>query len=71
MDPQKMKEVYERLEQLDDRLGHKLRGRGGPSRLSTEQLEDRMRDLAQYTTELRDIVRELVLVFARPPGGAR
>jgi hypothetical protein len=67
MDPQKLKEVYERLEQLDDRLGHKLRARGGPGRLSVEQLEDRMRDVVAYTSELRELVRDFVLCFARPP----
>jgi hypothetical protein len=66
MDPQKLKEVYEQLEALDDRLGHRLRGRGGPSRLSQEQLEDRLRDLVTYTSELRELTRDLVLCFAKP-----
>jgi hypothetical protein len=66
MDPQKLKDVYERLEALDDRLGHRLRGRTGPSRLTPEQLEDRLRDLIVYTSELRELVRDLVLSFAKP-----
>jgi hypothetical protein len=66
MDSQKLKEVYERLELLDDRLGHRLRARPGPARQSVEQLEDRLKEVVEYTTELRDLVRDLVLCFARP-----
>jgi hypothetical protein len=67
MNPDKLKEVYERLESLDDRLGHKLRARGGASRATLEQLEDRVRDLTTYTSELRELVRDLVLAFASNP----
>jgi len=67
MNPDKLKEVYERLEALDDRLGHKLRARGGASRATLEQLEDRVRDLTTYTSELRELVRDLVLAFASKP----
>lgn len=68
MDSEKLKEVYERLESLDDRLGFRIRERGGPSRATLEQVEDRQRDLALYTSELRELVRDLVLAFAvRPP----
>jgi hypothetical protein len=67
MDPQKLKEVYERLEVLDDRLGHRLRTRStGPARATLEQIEDRVKDLAAYTSELRELVRDLVLAFAKP-----
>jgi uncharacterized protein involved in exopolysaccharide biosynthesis len=66
MDPQKLKEVYERLELLDDRLGHRLRARPGPARQSIEQIEDRLKEVAEYTVELRELVRDLVLCFARP-----
>jgi DNA-binding ferritin-like protein len=64
MDPQKLKEVYERLEALDDRLGHRLRARGGPARATLDQVEDRVKELAEYTSELRELVRDLVLAFA-------
>jgi uncharacterized protein involved in exopolysaccharide biosynthesis len=67
MDPNKLKEVYERLEALDDRLGHRLRSRGGPARASLEQLEDRVKDLSAYASELRDLVRDFVLAFATKP----
>ncbi len=66
MDPLKIKDVYERLELLDDKLGHKLRARQGPGRLTLEQLEDRVKDVAAYTSELRELVRDLVLAFAAP-----
>jgi len=64
MDPDKLKDVYERLEALDDRLGHRIRMRSGASRESLEQIEDRLRTLVTYTSELRDLVRDLVLAFA-------
>jgi len=64
MDAEKMKEVYERLEALDNRLGHRIRMRGGAGRESTEQIEDRLRTLVTYTSELRELVRDLVLAFA-------
>lgn len=68
MDPQRVKDVYERIESLDDRLGHRLRHRGGgPGRLSLEQLEDRVRDLTGYTIELRELVRDLIQAIAAPP----
>lgn len=66
MNAEKLKNVYERIESLDDRLGHKLRARSGPSRATLEQLEDRVRDLTAYTDELRELVRDLVLAFAAP-----
>jgi hypothetical protein len=68
MDTQLVKDVYERLEALDDRLGHRLRYRGtGPARLSLEQLEDRVRDLSTYTTELRELLRDLIQAIAARP----
>jgi hypothetical protein len=68
MDPQRLKDVFERLDVLDDRLGHRLRSRSGPSRATAEQLEDRVRDLAEYTTELRQLVRDLIVaITSRPP----
>lgn len=71
MDPQRMKDVYERIEILDDRLGHRLRGRGGPARATPEQLEDRLRDLVEYTSELRELVRDLIVAIgARPQAPA-
>ena len=67
MDPQRVKEVYERLEALDDRLGHRLRSRGGPSRATIEQIEDRMKDLVDYSCELRELVRDLIVALSTRP----
>ena len=66
MEAPNLKDVYDRLELLDDRLGHRLRARPGPSRLSAEQLEDRLKDLVEFSSELRELVRDLVLCFAKP-----
>ncbi|GMU64394.1 MAG: hypothetical protein AMXMBFR36_06680 [Acidobacteriota bacterium] len=68
MDPQRVKDVYERLELLDDRLGHRLRARGGPARATPEQLEEKVRDLSEFASELRSLVKDLIVALtARPP----
>ncbi len=66
MDPQRLKSAYERLQLLDDRLTYKIRPHGGGlMRPSGEQLEEKMRHLAEYTVELKDILNEVILAFAR------
>lgn len=71
MDPQLMKEVYDRLDLLDDRLSHRLRARSaGAARATQEQIEDRLRDVAEYVLELRSLVRDLIQAIAARPGGA-
>ena len=72
MDPQKIKDVFDRLELLDERMTHRVRPRPGGAlmRLSTEQLEEKLRDLAAYTVELRELVKELVVAIAAKAGGA-
>ncbi len=69
MDAQRLKDAYQKLRSLDDRLTHKIRPRpGGPLvRPSPEHLEVAMRDLATYTVELKDIVEELILAIAGRP----
>jgi hypothetical protein len=76
MDPNRLKEAYQRLEALDDRLTFKIRPRSGFTQPSTEQIDAKVKDLAEYTLELKDILREVILSFARraappsePPGG--
>ena len=74
MDPQKLKDAYQKLQALDERLTFKVRPRsGGPlTRPNPEQLEQSLRDLASYTVELKEVVQELFLAIAgRPaaPGG--
>ena len=68
MDPQRVKDVYERLELLDDRLGHRLRARGGPARATPEQLDEKVRDLSEFASELRTLVKDLIVALTvRPP----
>ena len=72
MDPQRLKDAYQKLQSLDERLTHKVRpSRGGALvRPSTEQLEAAMRDLASYTVELKEVVQELFLAIASKPAGS-
>ena len=69
MDPQKLKDAYQKLRSLDDRLTHKVRPRSGGAliRPSTEHLEQAMRDLAAYTVELKEIVDDLIQAIAARP----
>lgn len=71
MDAQRLRDAYQKLQSLDDRLTHKVRPRsGGPLvRPSPDQLEVALRDLATYTIELKEIVEELVLAIAGRPKG--
>lgn len=67
MDPNRLKEAYQRLELLEERLGYKVRpGRASLRSVGLEQVEQQVRDLAEYTIELKDIVREFLLAFSRP-----
>ncbi|RPH57435.1 hypothetical protein EHM82_01300 [bacterium] len=68
MDPQRLKEAYQKLQNLDERLTHKVRPRPGSlSRPTPEQLEQNLRDLAAYTVELKEVVQELFLSIAGKP----
>lgn len=69
MDAQRLKDAYQKLRSLDDRLTYKVRPRsGGPLiRPSPDQLEQTVRDLAAYTVELKEIVEELLLAIAGRP----
>lgn len=66
MDPQRLKDAYERLQILDDRLTYRLRQRP-VNRGNTEQLEDRVRDLSEYVVDLKEILNELFLSIASKP----
>jgi len=63
MDPERLKQAYAKLKSLDERMTYKVRPRTGGSltRASTDQLEERHRDLANYTVELKEVVQELIL----------
>ncbi len=69
MDPQRLKDAYQKLQLLDDRLTHKVRPRsgGGMVRPTPEQLEQSLRELATYTVELKEVVQELFLAIAGKP----
>jgi hypothetical protein len=65
MDAQRFKDAYERLELLDERLTHRVRPRPGGSltRPTAEQLEGELRELAGYTVELKEVLKELFLAI--------
>jgi hypothetical protein len=69
MDVKRLKHAYDQLQSLDDRLTYKIRPRsgGGMTRPSTDQLEEKLRELAGYTIELKDIVQELILAVGSRP----
>ena len=69
MDPNRFKETYARLELLDDRLSYRVRSRAQARGTTPEQLDERMRDMAEMLLELKDVVRELMLSIAGKPGG--
>jgi hypothetical protein len=71
MDPQRLKDAYQKLQSLDERMTHKVRPRAGGAlvRPSVEQLEIAQRDLANFTIELKEVVQELFLSIAGKPGG--
>lgn len=73
MDPQRLKTAYQKLEVLDERLGHKVRPRagGGYSRPGVDQLEERLRDLASFTVELKEVVHDLFVAIASKPARAQ
>jgi hypothetical protein len=75
MDPDRFRDAYQRLQNLDERLTHKVRPRLHTSfgRASQEQLEDRLRDLADYTLELKEIVDDMfkAIAAAAPAAGAK
>ena len=71
MDPQRFKDAFERLESLDQRLSHKIRPKSALKQPSVEQMSEQMKDLSNYTLELKDIVRELFQSIAgRPAAGS-
>ena len=66
MDTQRFKEAFSHLELLDERLTHKVKPRTGGAlvRPSPERLEEQLRELATYTVEMKEIVRELFMAIA-------
>ena len=69
MNAEQFKEAYAKLQMLDERLTYKIRPKGGGmSRPSTDQLDEKMRDLAHFTIELKEVLDELFKAIAAPPG---
>lgn len=71
MDPNRLKEAYQQLESLEDRLAYKVRPRSGMSTTSLDQIDQRQKDLANFTLELKDIMKEFMLAFAKQGTGPR
>ncbi len=70
MDPKRLKEAYQQLEALEDRLAYKIRPRSSMvSSPTNEQLDKKLADIASFTLELKDILREFMLAFAKPRQG--
>ncbi len=69
MDPQRLKEAYERLRYLEEHALPRLRPHGGYSlhRAGSEQLEERLRQLTDFTAELSQVVRQVIEAFASRP----
>ena len=68
MDAKRLQQALLHLELLDDRLLHKVRPRHSYSmgRMTQQQIEDRLKDLADYTVELKDTVREILGALSPP-----
>jgi hypothetical protein len=76
MDPQRLKDAYQKLQLLDELYTHKVKPRPGGVlvRPGPEVLEQQLRDLASYTVELKEVVSELFLAIAgrpKPPEGGQ
>jgi hypothetical protein len=67
MDNQRFRDAYARLQRLDEGQTYKLRDRGrSATRLTTEQLEDRLREVSHYTLELKEVLQELFVAIGTP-----
>ncbi|HEX2253570.1 MAG TPA: hypothetical protein VHQ65_09920 [Thermoanaerobaculia bacterium] len=69
MDPQRLKNAWQHLQSLDERLTYKVRPKtgGALTRPDPDRLEHQLRDLANYTVELKEIVGELILAIGTRP----
>ena len=68
MDPRRFRAVYQRLQLLDETSTYKIRPkRHSLHRATQEELEDRHRDLAEYTIALREILEEMMEAIAAKP----
>jgi len=68
VDPNRFKEAFAKLEALDDRLTYKVRSKSLQRRgIEPEQLDERVRDVAEMVLDLKDVVRELMIAIAAKP----
>jgi hypothetical protein len=69
MDPQRFRDAFARLQVLDERLTHKVRPlRSRPlTRPTADRLEAELRDLAEYTVEMKEILAELFQAIGSKP----
>jgi len=68
MDLQKLRELREHLEFIDDRLTHRLRPSSGSLvRPGPEELERRQRDLAEYAIALKETLEQLLAALDVEP----
>jgi hypothetical protein len=65
LDREKLRELREHLDFVDDRYTHKIRSLGGGSlvRPGPEELERRQRDLAEYAIELKETLQQLLALL--------
>ena len=73
MDPDRFRAAYQRLQSLDERLSYRVRPRSHRSfgHATHEQLEERMRDLAEYTLELKEVMNDMFQAIAAAPPAAK
>ncbi len=69
MDPQQLKSVFAQLEALDQRLSYKLRQarRGSLVQPGIDQIANQVAELQEYTLELKEILRSLIMAIAAKP----
>ena len=62
MNREKVRELKEHLDFVDDRFTHRLRSFSGASlvRLGPEEIERRQREMADYVIELKEVLRQLL-----------
>jgi hypothetical protein len=68
MDGKRFQDAYHKLQALDERWTYKIRPRSGAlHRLSTDQLEERYRELAEYSIGLKEVLHDLFQAIAGRP----
>jgi hypothetical protein len=65
LNQQKLRELREHLEFVDERFTHRVRHAGSTSmvRAGPEELERRHRDLADYAIELKETLQQLLALL--------